>query len=96
MKEHKSDPINPTPGPWRLDIGSVQPEFFNGKLHEAVYADDECIAVCGENQDNARLISYTHELWEFLGLIAEGKLTHSAAQARAQRLKERIENITKV
>lgn len=52
-----------TPGPWHIDIGQIDKSFLVGRLQEAVFAKDGTpIAICGENQDNARLIAAAPEL----------------------------------
>lgn len=55
-----------TPAPWVVNIGQIDKEFLKGRLQEAVFHNDEPIAICGDNAANACLIAAAPDLLEAL------------------------------
>jgi len=60
-----------THGEWTLDIVQVGKEWLKGRLTEAVVCGDEVVAICAENQANARLIAAAPDLLQAVRTFAD-------------------------
>ncbi len=55
-----------TPGPWKVDLGFIDKSWLKGKCQVVVFAGEEPVAICSDNDPNAKLIAAAPDMIELL------------------------------